>query len=121
MQYLRFRVGDTNTRGAGNIYQPDSLGVSNSKNVMIDHVSASWRIDEVLSVTYNSSNVSVQWSLITEALRDGGHPKGDHSYGSLINGGDFTYSHNLYADNDSRNPRPQGTRRRHEVKSRLCQ
>ena len=71
---------------------------------MIDHVSASWSIDEVLSVTNKSSNVSVQWSFIAEALRDGGHPKGDHSYGSLINGGDITYSHNLYAD--KRQPQP---------------
>ncbi len=105
---LRFRVGDTYTRDPGNTYQPDSLGVVNSKNVMIDHVTASWSIDEALSVTNKSTNVTVQWSYITEALRDAGHPKGDHSYGSLINGGNITYSHNLYADNDSRNPRPQG-------------
>ncbi len=108
LQDLRFRVGDTYTQGSDNTYQPDSLGVVNSKNVMIDHVTASWSIDEVLSVTNNSNDVTVQWSYITEALRDAGHPKGAHSYGSLINGSKITYSHNLYADDDSRNPRPQG-------------
>ena len=109
VQYLRFRVGDiytepTNPTG----YGPDSFGIENVQNVMIDHVSASWSIDENLSVTHDSTNVTVQWSTISEALKNAGHPKGAHSYGSLINGGNITYAHNLYADNDSRNPRPEG-------------
>ena len=74
---------------------------------MIDHVSVSWSTDENLSPTHDSGDVSVQWSLITEALHNSNHSKGNHGYGSLINGGDFSFHHNLYADNRSRNPRPQ--------------
>lgn len=105
LQFLRFRPGDTYVVSDEN-YEPDALWVRNSRNVMIDHVSASWGTDEVLSVTHNSRNVTVQWSLITEALHNSGHNKGDHGYGSLINGGDITFHHNLYAHNRSRNPRP---------------
>ena len=108
LQYLRFRVGDTYTRGVDNSYEPDSLWIQGSSNVMVDHVSASWSVDEAISVTDGSDKVSVQWSVLSEALKDAGHPSGDHSYGSLINGKNITYAHNLYADNDSRNPRPQG-------------
>jgi len=102
VQFIRLRPGD-----AHGTAEPDALWVQNSNNVMIDHVTASWSVDETLSVT-ESTNVTVQWSIISEALRDAGHPKGEHSYGSLINGGDVTYHHNLYASNESRNPRPQG-------------
>jgi hypothetical protein len=44
--------------------------------------------------------------MVTEALHNSCHHKGNHGYGSLINGGDFTFHHNLYAHNRSRNPRP---------------
>jgi pectate lyase len=106
LRHIRFRPGDTNTLAAGNTYTPDSLWVAGSTNVMIDHVSASWSVDETLSVTAASTGVSVQWSFITESLRNAGHPKGSHGYGSLINGGQIAYHHNLYAHHDSRNPRP---------------
>ncbi len=108
LQNLRFRVGDVVTRTTDPTYEPDALWVQGSSNVMIDHVSASWSVDEVLSVTDNSNNVTVQWSYITEALKDAGHASGEHSYGSLINGANISFHHNLYADNDSRNPRAQG-------------
>ena len=102
VRYMRFRPGDTFCPG----YQPDSLWVAGGENVIIDHVSASWSIDEVLSTTHESNNVTVQWSMITEALHDSCHEKGNHGYGSLINGGDFSFHHNLYAHNRSRNARP---------------
>ena len=105
VRYMRFRPGDTYCPG----YQPDALWVTGSENVIIDHVSASWSIDEVLSVTHGSNNVTVQWSIISEALHDSCHEKGNHGYGSLINGGDFSFHHNLYAHNRSRNPRPGGS------------
>lgn len=109
LQYMRFRPGDTDSWDPLVPYQPDSLWVANSSDVMIDHVSASWSVDETLSVTHGSTNVTVQWSLITEALHVAGHEKGNHGYGSLINGGDITFHHNLYADNRSRNARPGGS------------
>ena len=104
---LRFRPGNSVTLASGtaNPYEPDALHVEGVNRVMIDHVTASWSVDEVLSVT-NSTNTTVQWSSITEALRNAGHSKGAHGYGALISGDVISYHHNYFAHNDSRNPRP---------------
>jgi pectin methylesterase-like acyl-CoA thioesterase len=102
IRYLRFRVGDTNCPAV----QDDALWVDRSSDVILDHVSASWSVDETLSVT-ESNRVSVQWSFITESMKQSCHEKGAHGYGSLIRygTGQVTYHHNLYAHHDSRNPR----------------
>jgi|GEM_PF-1249821 len=102
VRYMRFRPGDVNCPN----YQDDAFTVDKSTNVIADHVSASWSVDEVLSVT-ESDKVTVQWSLITESMKNSCHIKGAHGYGSLIRylNGIVTYHHNLYAHHDSRNPR----------------
>ena len=102
MRYLRFRVGDINCPAV----QDDALWVDRTSDVILDHVSASWSVDETLSVT-ESNNVTVQWSFITESMKQSCHEKGAHGYGSLIRYGSgvVTYHHNLYAHHDSRNPR----------------
>lgn len=102
IRYLRFRMGDLNCPAV----QDDALWVDKTSDVIIDHVSASWSVDETLSVT-ESANVSVQWSFITESMKQSCHVKGAHGYGSLIRygTGQVTYHHNLYAHHDSRNPR----------------
>ena len=108
MRNVRFRPGNSVTLanfGTANAYEPDGIWVTNANDIMIDHVSASWSVDEVLSVT-NATDVSVQWSSITEALNNAGHSKGAHGYGSLISGDAISYHHNYYAHNNSRNPRP---------------
>lgn len=102
IRFMRFRPGDINCPRL----QDDSLNAVNSEDVIFDHVSTSWSIDETLSVTH-SDRVTVQWSLITESLNDSCHVKGLHGYGSLLrygNGG-LTFHHNLYAHHNSRNPR----------------
>jgi pectate lyase len=102
VRYLRFRPGDI----ACPKMQDDSFDVVDSHDVIVDHVSASWSIDEALSVT-QSDRVTVQWSLISESLKSSCHEKGAHGYGSLLRygNGSLTFHHNLYAHNDSRNPR----------------
>jgi hypothetical protein len=107
LQHLRIRPGDFYTGGPDGPatgYEPDSLWVASSNKVMVDHISASWSTDEVLSVTHGSTNVTVQWSMITEALHNSNHSKGNHGYGGIIHGGETTLHHNLYANNRSRNP-----------------
>jgi hypothetical protein len=75
---------------------------------MLDHITGSWGVDETISVTHQSDNVTVQWSTISQGLYDGGHTEGDgHSYGSLLNSGTYSFHHNLYAHSKSRNPQPQ--------------
>lgn len=107
VQHIAVRPGDYYTggpTGPPSGYEPDSIWVPNSTNVILDHVSASWSTDEVLSVTHGSTNVTVQWSMITEALHNSNHSKGNHGYGGIIHGGETTLHHNLYAHNRSRNP-----------------
>ena len=102
IRFLRFRAGDTNCPD----FQDDSFHFRETTMSIVDHVSASWSIDEVLSTTYGT-NITVQWSMIADALNDSCHEKGKHGYGSLIRYGDgaISYHHNLYANNYSRNPR----------------
>jgi pectin methylesterase-like acyl-CoA thioesterase len=102
VRYMRFRAGDVNCPN----YQDDAFDVDKSTNVIADHVSASWSVDETLSVT-ESNQVTIQWAFITESLKNSCHIKGAHGYGSLIRylNGLVTYHHNLYAHHDSRNPR----------------
>ena len=102
VRHLRCRPGDLAKK------EMDSLSVS-GENVVLDHCSASWGMDETLSVT-NSRNVTVQWCMITESLNRSYHHKGPHGYGSLISGeeGGISWHHNLYAHHNSRNPRPGG-------------
>lgn len=61
------------------------------KRIILDHVSASWSIDETLSVgdicdreRDGVQDVTVQWSIIAESLNRSLHTKGPHGYGSLI-------------------------------------
>lgn len=103
LRYLRFR------RGPGG--EGDSLWVfTTSKDVIIDHVSASWGTDENLSVTGSSSDVTLSWNIISEGLYDSTNAEGPHSMGSLITDGPqrITVVHNLYAHNDKRTPRTGG-------------
>lgn len=100
---IRVRLGD--------LLEKDAMSVAGAENVIVDHCSVSWGVDETLSVT-GCNNVTVQWTFITEGLHDSIHHAGEHSKGSLVNGsyGQLTtYHHNLFAHNDARNPRPQGT------------
>ncbi|MCX5771964.1 MAG: pectate lyase [Candidatus Hydrogenedentes bacterium] len=79
----------------------DALGGRYRKNIILDHVSASWSSDEVLSL-YHNENVTIQWCMITEACAK---PDGSHRFGGIWGNQNGTYHHNLIAHNDSRNPR----------------
>ncbi len=88
--------------------EDDSMGVLRGIHVILDHCSASWSVDETLSVTDNADNVTVQWCGITESLDNSIHSKGAHGYGSLVRpniSSRVTFHHNYYAHHRSRNPR----------------
>lgn len=101
IRHLRSRLGDE-TRVEG-----DAVSVgSGSFNVVLDHVSASWSVDESLSVSGDLRDVTVQWCLIAESLRKSVHSKGAHGYGSLVRAtGGISLHHNLWAHHTARNPR----------------
>jgi pectate lyase len=98
---LRFRPGDIAKAEA------DTLNiVGDSHDVIVDHCSASWSVDEALSPSGGIRNITVQWSIIAEALNHSIHSKGAHGYGSLVRAiGGVTLHHNLWAHNSARNPR----------------
>ena len=82
-------------RGYG---KDDALGGRYKKNIIIDHVSASWSKDEVMSF-YHGKNVTLQWCMITESTGGG------HAFGGIWGNQYGTYHHNLIAHNVARNPR----------------
>ena len=85
-----------------------SIGDPNNPvyNVIIDHSSFTWAVDENGSNWFPSNNVTVQWSLFAEGLRNSIHPEGPHSMGYLIGSGSQNLSvhHNIFASNEHRNP-----------------
>jgi hypothetical protein len=89
-------------------WEPDPLNTTDGVgNNVMDHVTATWSVDEALSVGYYSSNTTVSNCLIAEPLNDATHSKGPHGYGSLIGDGaeGVALMGNVWAHATSRNPR----------------
>ncbi len=101
IRFLRSRPGDI----AGKEVDAMAIGGA-SRNVILDHCSASWGVDEVLSPSGGISDITVQWCIISEGLNRSVHHKGAHGYGSLARAvGGVSFHHNLWAHNTARNPR----------------
>jgi hypothetical protein len=105
VRYVRCRPGDDAKA------ESDSISISSGRDIIVDHCSASWSVDETLSASSRGrlGNVTVQWCIISESLNNSIHHKGPHGYGSLIRGSfgnGYTYHHNLYAHHHARLPRP---------------
>ena len=98
LRYLRIRLGAE----AG--VEADALGAKRCSDVIIDHCSISWAVDENASF-YNLTDATVQWCIISEALNSSVHHKGKHGYGGIWGGRNVSYHHNLFIHNSSRNPR----------------
>ncbi|MBN2626468.1 MAG: hypothetical protein JXA95_07365 [Spirochaetales bacterium] len=105
IRHLRIRPGDSTIGQSYDDRDAITIG-QRSYSIMIDHVSATWAIDENISTFYGSQSITIQWSIIGEALHNSFHPEGPHSKALLV--GDntklITIHHNVFAHNDDRTP-----------------
>ncbi len=100
LRFLRFRLGDRQMAH----HEGDGLGGSGHRNIIVDHCSVSWSIDECISV-YGMTDCTVQWCIGSHSLNSSGHKKGEHGYGGNWGGSGISYHHNLLANHKSRTPR----------------
>src|SRR5262245_52800849 len=105
IRYMRFRRGNLKKRD-------DALGGNPIGNVIVDHVSASWGLDENLSLyryvvkskdgkfkKMPVENLTIQWSISSEAM-----DLNNHAFGGTWGGKNCSFHHNLFACNTGRNP-----------------
>lgn len=109
IRHLRIRPGSTNP-GSNSDSNGDAISITKGNNIIIDHCSMSWAVDEILSTWFSPRNITVQRSIISEGLNNSTHPKGQHSKGALFGQSSdrVTFYRNLFAHNVNRNPRITG-------------
>lgn len=105
VRFIRVRVGDQGSADGAD--GRDAVFCRDVEQVMIDHCSFSWSIDECASL-YRNRNTTMQWCVIAESLNRSLHSKDAHGYGGIWGGQGATFHHNLLAHHASRNPRFNG-------------
>lgn len=127
VQHIAVRAGDFAPLTPPTRWMPDSLGAHRGSagpvyNVVFDHCSATWAVDENLSASgpadadaaanpdATAHDVTIRNCLIAEALSHSRHSKGEHSKGTLVHDGvrNVVITGSLYAHNRERNPRMKG-------------
>ncbi len=119
IRHIRVRTGaDNQPKRSG--WEADAFSTVGAYNVLIDHNTFSWAIDENMSASgprFNGKtpeewrkntthNVTFSYNLASEGLADSSHPKGEHSKGSLVhdNATNILFYRNIWAHNMERSP-----------------
>jgi len=92
-------------------YRDDASGASNGVNMMFDHLSVTWGVDETFSLNWDGKgsgldNITIQDSIIAQ-----GQDRLGHSAGGLMTlpqGSRFSVIRSVFADNVTRNPKVRG-------------
>jgi pectate lyase len=105
LRYVRFRRGELKRRD-------DALGGYPQGNIILDHLSTSWGLDENISlyrwiekgpdgkdIKRPTTNTTIQWCISSEAL-----DLNNHAFGGTQGGKNVSIHHNLFASNTGRNP-----------------
>lgn len=103
VRFVRFRLGNKNVQ-QDKADGWDGLTAMDERNIIVDHCSVSWSIDECCSILGNV-NSTLQWSIVSQSLVKAGHTKGAHGYGGNWGGSGASFHHNLVAHHGSRTPR----------------
>ncbi len=113
VRYLRSRLGDRLGHSAS------AIRIGAGRDIILDHVSASWGINETLSTSSPAypnvqaseagdiDRITIQWCLIAEGLY-ASHPfqgKTRRAYGGVIRSRRESLHHNLYAHHNWRSPK----------------
>ncbi len=104
-RYIRFRRSQVKDVNDG----ADATWGRYKKNIIFDHCSFSWSIDEIASY-YDNKDFTMQWCTLGEALANPGHSKGEHSYGGIWGGKGASFHHNFLCHLQNRAPRFNGAR-----------
>lgn len=105
IRFIRIRRGEEKDVNDG----ADAIWQRGVANILLDHCSFSWSIDEIASF-YDNRNFTMQWCTIGEALANPGHTKGEHSYGGIWGGKNASFHHNFLCHMQNRVPRFCGAR-----------
>ena len=101
VRYMKFRMGKGGSSGK------DAAGVANGTNMMFDHCSIAWGLDETFSINWDNkgsapADITISNCVIGQGLLT-------HSAGGLIQADRITLYRNFYCDNDTRNNKIKGT------------
>ena len=105
VRFIRFRRSQVKSVDDG----ADAAWGRQHRNIILDHCSFSWSIDEIASF-YDNRNFTMQWCTLGEALANPGHSKGEHSYGGIWGGKEASFHHNFLLHMQNRVPRFNGAR-----------
>ena len=99
VRHMRFRMGKGGSSGK------DCAGISNGTNMIFDHCSFAWGLDEVFSINPDGKgdlhNVTLMNCVFGQGLLT-------HSAGGLMQADSITLYRNFYCDNATRNNKVKG-------------